>query len=316
MTSLAHFILYRLSTTFLVLLTVVVLVFSLTRLTLGDPAVIFAGDNATAEQVQQIREGWGLDRPLAVQFAIWARAILRGDLGRSYSYNKPVMELIAQRLEPTLALAVCTIIIAVLVAVPLGVLAAWRHGGWLDRILMGFSTLGFSVPVFVVGYLLTWLVALKLGWLHVQGYVRLSEGFLPFIQHLILPSVTLSMVYTALIARVTRTAVSEALAEDYVRTARAKGLTEWRILTRHALANAATPIVTVIGLGLATLLGGVVVTERVFSIAGLGDLSVHAVSSRDFVLIQGVILLFSLTYVAVNLAIDLSYLFFDPRIRY
>ena len=181
---------------------------------------------------------------------------------------------------------------------------------------MGFSTLGFSVPVFVVGYLLTWLIVLKLGWLHVQGYERISNGFVPFFRHLVLPSATLSLVYMALIARVTRTAVSEALTEDYVRTARAKGLTEWRVLVRHALANAATPVITVIGLGLATLLGGVVVTERVFSIAGLGDLTVQAVGQRDFGVIQGVILLFSLTYVVVNLAIDLSYLFFDPRIRY
>jgi peptide/nickel transport system permease protein len=227
-----------------------------------------------------------------------------------------VAELIAQRLEPTLALAFCTIVLAVLVAVPLGVLAAWRHGGWLDRTLMGFSTLGFSIPVFVLGYLLIWLVSLKLGWLPVQGYRRLGEGFGPFIRHLILPSVTLSVIYVALIARVTRAAVAEALTEDYVRTARAKGLPEWRVLIRHALANAAIPIVTVIGIGLALLIGGVVVTESVFSIPGLGRLTVDAVLARDFPTIQGVILLFSVAYVLVNLLIDLSYLFLDPRIRY
>ena len=215
-----------------------------------------------------------------------------------------------------MALALCTIVLAVLVAVPLGVLAAWRHGGWLDRALMGFSTLGFSIPVFVLGYLLIWLVSLKLGWLPVQGYRRLAEGFGPFIRHLILPSVTLSVIYIALIARVTRAAVSEALTEDFVRTARAKGLPERRVLIRHALANAAVPIVTVIGIGLALLIGGVVVTESVFSIPGLGRLTVDAVLARDFPTIQGVILLFSVAYVLVNLLIDLSYLLLDPRIRY
>jgi peptide/nickel transport system permease protein len=316
MTSIKRFLIHRLLTTVAVLLTVIIMVFSLTRLTLGDPAVIIAGDSATVEQIEQVRESYGLDRPITVQFGIWVGRLLRGDLGESFYYKKTVVELIAQRLQPTIALALCTVLIAVTIAVPLGVLAAWRHGGWLDRGLMGFSTLGFAVPVFVSGYLLIWLFALKLGWLPVLGFDRLSEGFIPFIRRLILPSLTLSLVYTALIARVTRTAVSEALTEDYVRTARAKGLGELRVLIRHALANAATPIVTVIGLGLATLLGGVVVTERVYAIAGLGDLAVQAVGNRDFGVIQGVILLFSLTYVIVNLLIDLSYMLFDPRIRY
>jgi peptide/nickel transport system permease protein len=227
-----------------------------------------------------------------------------------------VSELIAQRIEPTLALALCTIVLAVAIAVPLGVLAAWRHGGWLDRALMGFSTLGFSIPVFVLGYLLIWLVSMKLGWLPVQGYRRLEEGFGPFIRHLILPSITLSIVYVALIARVTRAAVAEALTEDYVRTARAKGLPEVDVLLRHALRNAAVPIVTVIGIGLALLIGGVVVTESVYSIPGLGRLTVDAVLARDFPTIQGVILLFSVAYVLINLVIDMSYLVLDPRIRY
>jgi peptide/nickel transport system permease protein len=291
-------------------------VFLLLRLTPGDPAAVIAGDIATTEQIEEIRASLGLDRPIVVQFGIWFGNVLRGDLGESFFFKMTVAELIAQRLEPTLALAFCTIVLAVLVAVPLGVLAAWRHGGWLDRTLMGFSTLGFSIPVFVLGYLLIWLVSLKLGWLPVQGYRRLGEGFGPFIRHLILPSVTLSVIYVALIARVTRAAVAEALTEDYVRTARAKGLPERRVLIRHALANAAIPIVTVIGIGLALLIGGVVVTESVFSIPGLGRLTVDAVLARDFPTIQGVILLFSVAYVLVNLLIDLSYLFLDPRIRY
>jgi peptide/nickel transport system permease protein len=295
---------------------VVVMVFSLTRLTLGDPAAIIAGDSATTEQIQQIREGLGLEKPIVVQFGIWFDGALHGDLGESFHLKNTVAQLIAQRLEPTLALALCTILIAVIVAVPLGAIAGWRHGGWLDRALMGFSTLGFSIPVFVLGYLLVWLVSLKLKWLPVQSYGRLSDGFVPFIRHLILPSITLSLIYTALIARVTRAAVSEALNEDFVRTARAKGLPEWRVLIWHALSNAAVPIVTVIGIGLTLLLGGVVVTERVFGISGLGDLTVTAVLSRDFQVVQGVILLFSVTCVLVNLLIDLTYVVFDPRIRY
>jgi peptide/nickel transport system permease protein len=299
-----------------VLLVVAVVVFLLLRLTPGDPAAVIAGDAATTEQIEHIRESLGLNRPLVVQFGIWFGNALQGDLGESFFFRKSVAELIAQRVEPTVALALCTIVLAVAVAVPLGVLAAWRHGGWLDRALMGFSTLGFSIPVFVLAYLLIWLVSLELGWLPVQGYRRLAEGFGPFIRHLILPSVTLSVIYIALIARVTRAAVSEALTEDFVRTARAKGLTERRVLIRHALANAAVPIVTVIGIGLALLIGGVVVTESVYAIPGLGRLTVDAVLARDFPTIQGVILLFSVVYVLVNLAIDLTYLALDPRIRY
>jgi len=251
-----------------------------------------------------------------VQFAIWMGQLLSGDLGQSYYFRIDVATLIAQRLEPTFALAALTILVAVLVSIPLGVLAAWRFGGWFDRALMGFSVMGFSVPVFVLAYLLIWLMSLKLGWLPVQGYVRFSEDFLLFLKHLILPSITLSVIYIALIARVTRASVLEALGEDYIRTARAKGLPELRVLVRHALANAAVPIATVIGIGIALLIGGVVVTESVYAIPGLGRLTVDAVLARDFPTIQGVILFFSFVYVAINLLIDVSYVFLDPRIRY
>jgi len=293
-----------------------VLVFLLLRLTPGDPAAIMAGDAATAEQIERIRAGLGLDRPLVAQFGIWLGRILSGDLGESYYFRIKVTTLIAQRLEPTFALATLTILIAVIVSIPMGVLAAWRFGGWFDRALMGFSVLGFSVPVFVLAYLLIWLVSLKLDLLPVQGYARLAEGFWPFLRHLILPATTLSVIYIALIARVTRASVLEALGEDYIRTARAKGLPESRVLVRHALANAAIPIATVIGIGIAILIGGVVVTESVYAIPGLGRLTVDAVLARDFPTIQGVILFFSFIYVAINLVIDLSYVFLDPRIRY
>ena len=310
------FLVKRIAATVPVLLIVAVLVFLLLRLTPGDPAAIIAGDAASPENIAKIRENFGLDKPLPVQFGIWFGNLMRGDLGESYFFKIKVATLIGQRIEPTLALSLCTMLIAVAVAVPLGVLAAWKQGGWLDRALMGFSVLGFSIPVFVLGYLLIWLVSLKLGWLPVQGYQRLEGGFLPFIRHLILPSITLSVIYIALIARVTRAAVQDVLSEDYIRTARAKGLPEIRVLISHALANAAVPIITVIGIGIALLIGGVVVTESVYGIPGLGRLTVDAVLARDFPTIQGVILFFSFVYVLINLLVDISYLFFDPRIRY
>ena len=311
-----NFLARRLLSTLPVLLIVAVLVFLMLRLTPGDPAAVLAGDAASTEQIALIRSSLGLDRSIPVQFGIWASHLLSGDLGQSYYYKTEVTTLIGQRLEPTVSLAVVTITLAVGVAVPLGVLAAWRFGGWLDRLLMGFSVLGFSVPVFVLAYLLIWLVSIKLGWLPVQGYKRLADGVGPWLYHLILPCVTLSVIYIALIARVTRASVLETLGEDYIRTARAKGLPEGAVLWRHALANAAVPIATVIGIGIALLIGGVVVTESVYAIPGLGRLTVDAVLARDFPTIQGVILLFSVVYVVVNLLVDLSYVFFDPRIRY
>ncbi len=310
------FLARRLLATIPVLLVVSLLVFLMLRLTPGDPAAVMAGDAASTEQIAQIRTGLGLDRSIPEQYAIWFGNVLRGDLGQSFYYKTGVATLIGQRLEPTLSLALITITLAVLVAVPLGVLAAWRFGGWLDRALMGFSVLGFSIPIFVLAYLLIWLVSLKLGWLPVQGYKRLADGPGLWLYHLTLPAITLSVIYIALIARVTRASVLETLGEDYIRTARAKGLPESTVLLRHALANAAVPIVTVIGIGIALLIGGVVVTESVYAIPGLGRLTVDAVLARDFPTIQGVILLFSFAYVMINLLVDLSYLFFDPRIRY
>jgi peptide/nickel transport system permease protein len=310
------FLFRRMLATLPVLGVVAVLVFLMLRLTPGDPAAVLAGDQATTEQIAMIRANLGLDRSIPEQFVIWFGHLLQGDLGQSYYYKLPVTDLIAQRLEPTLSLAVVTITLAVLIAVPLGVLAAWRFGGWLDRGVMAFSVLGFSVPVFVSAYLLIWLISLKLGWLPVQGYKRLSEGLGPWLYHLTLPAITLSLIYIALIARVTRASVLETLGEDYIRTARAKGLPEVLVLKRHALANAAVPIITVIGIGIALLIGGVVVTESVYAIPGLGRLTVDAVLARDFPTVQGVILLFSFVYVLVNLLVDLSYVFFDPRIRY
>ncbi|MFN8953618.1 ABC transporter permease [Limnohabitans sp.] len=315
-----RFLLQRLLALIPVLFTVAVIVFLILRLTPGDPAAVIAGNNATNEDIDRIREQLGLTQPLLVQFGIWLSGVLQGDLGYSFYLGKPVIELIAQRIEPTLSLAVGTMLISVCVAVPLGTLAAWRMGGWLDRILSGFAVAGFSVPVFVIGYVLIYLFAIELQWLPVQGYRRLfgpsSQGLGAWAEQLVLPWLSLATIYVALIARVTRASVSEALTEDYIRTARAKGLTEQAVLLRHALANAAVPIVTVIGIGIALLIGGVVVTETVYAIPGLGSLTVDAVLNRDFPVIQGVVLFFSALYVLINLLVDLSYLWLDPRIRY
>ena len=306
----------RLLGTIPVMLVVAVFIFLMLRLTPSDPAAIIAGDNATTEQVAQIRGQLGLDRPMIEQFLIWSAKVLSGDFGESFFFKKTVAQLIGERIEPTLSLAFFTILIAVVVAVPLGVLAAHRHGSWIDRIVMGFSVLGFSVPVFVIGYLLIYLFAIYLNWLPVQGYQRIAEGVGGWVQRLILPSMTLSVIYIALIARMTRTSLLEVLSEDYIRTARAKGQIERKVLFRHALRNAAVPIVTVIGLGIALLIGGVVVTESVFTIPGLGRLTVDAVLARDYPTIQAVILLFSFVYVMINLAVDMLYTILDPRIRY
>ncbi|PUE56904.1 peptide ABC transporter [Limnohabitans sp. 2KL-17] len=315
-----RFLMQRLLALIPVLFTVAIIVFLILRLTPGDPAAVIAGNNATNEDIDRIREQLGLTKPLFTQFTIWLSGVLQGDLGYSFYLNKPVIELIAQRIEPTLSLAAGTMLLSVAVAVPLGTLAAWRMGGWLDRILSGFAVAGFSVPVFVIGYVLIYVFAIELQWLPVQGYRRLfgpsSQGIGPWAYQLVLPWVSLATIYVALIARVTRASVSEALTEDYIRTARAKGVTEQAVLLRHALANAAVPIVTVIGIGIALLIGGVVVTETVYAIPGLGSLTVDAVLNRDFPVIQGVVLFFSVLYVVINLLVDLSYLWLDPRIRY
>ncbi|MGX5734110.1 ABC transporter permease [Bosea thiooxidans] len=310
------YILRRLVSAIPVLVIVAVLVFLMLRFTPGDPAAVIAGDNATSEQIALIRNRLGLDQPILTQFSIWAGNLLTGNLGESFFFKKTIAELIASRIEPTLSLAFATILIAVVVAIPLGVLAAYKHGSWIDRIVMGFSVLGFSVPVFVIGYLMIYVFAIMLGWFPVQGYQPLAQGFGGYVQRLVLPSLTLSVIYIALIARMTRASVLEVLSEDYIRTARAKGQVERKILFRHALKNAAVPIVTIVGIGIALLIGGVVVTESVFAIPGLGRLTVDAVLARDYPTIQAVILLFSGVYVGINLLIDLAYSLFDPRIRY
>jgi len=291
-------------------------VFLLLYLTPGDPAAILAGDAATSEDIRKIREKLGLDDPFLERFGQWLGRLVRGDLGVSIFTNLPVTYLIGQRIEPTLSLTFCTLVISVLVAVPLGVVAAARAGTWLDRAVMAFSVAGFSVPVFVIAYVLIMVFSIELEWLPVQGYRPIRDGIWEWARHLVLPSMALGTVYIALIARMTRAAMLDVLAQDYVRTAQAKGLAPPAVLVRHALKNAAVPIATVIGIGIALLIGGAIVTETVFALPGVGRLTVDAILRRDYPIIQGVVLMFSAAYVLINLAVDLSYMFFDPRIRY
>jgi peptide/nickel transport system permease protein len=295
---------------------VALFVFLLLRLTPGDPAAILAGDNATPEQLERIRTSLGLNEPLYTQFVTWIGKLLHGDLGQSLISNKPVFDLIASRVEPSISIALCTMLLSILVAVPLGVIAAWKQGTWIDRLVMGLSVLGFSVPVFVIGYVLIQIFAIELHWVPVQGFRNITAGFGPFFERIILPTCTLSFIYVALIARMTRAAMLDVLGEDYVRTARAKGINETGVLLRHALRNAAVPVITVIGTGFALLISGVVVTESVFNLPGIGRLTVDAVLARDYPVIQAMILLTSGIYVAVNLLIDVAYTLLDPRIRY
>jgi peptide/nickel transport system permease protein len=310
------FILRRIISTIPVMGIVALFVFSLLYIAPGDPAVVIAGDQATPQDVERIRIALGLDRPFLERFGEWSWRILHGDLGTSMFTGMPVTQLIGQRLEPTLSLMVITLILSIIIAVPMGVVAAWKAGSWIDRSLMGFAVFGFSVPVFVVGYVLAYVFALELELLPVQGYTPLSAGIWPWFENLILPSIALGCVYIALIARITRASMLEVLQHDYIRTARAKGLGQSPILFLHALKNAAIPIVTVIGIGMALLIGGAVVTESVFAIPGLGRLTIDAILRRDYPVIQGIVLLFSFIYVLVNLIVDLIYTVLDPRIRY
>jgi peptide/nickel transport system permease protein len=310
------YIIRRILATVPVMAVVALFVFSLLHLSPGDPAVIIAGDTATLDDIARIRQKLGLDQPLYIQFVTWVWGLLHGDLGISIFTNLPVSKLIAQRVEPTITLTISTLIISVLAAIPMGVLAAWKAGGWIDRLVMVFAVIGFSVPSFVLAYLLIYVFAISTDLLPVQGFVSIGNGFRPFLSHIAMPSLALGMIFAALIARMTRASMLDVLAQDYIRTAQAKGLSNNRVLIGHALKNAAVPIVTIIGVSLALLISGVVVTETVFAIPGLGRLTVDAILRRDYPIIQGIILVFSAAYVLVNLLVDLSYTFLDPRIRY
>ena len=312
----AALILRRILATFVVMTVVAVFVFGMLHFSPGDPAAIIAGDLATSQDVERIRERLGLNQPIWEQFVRWISNVLVGDLGTSIFSDLPVSALIAQRVEPTVALTLTTIVFSVLIAVPLGILAAWKHGSLVDRLVMGFAVLGFSMPVFVFAYILIWIFAANLQLLPVMGYVSMFDDPVGFLRSIAMPTLALGVTYIALIARITRASMLEAINQDYIRTAYAKGASIPSILFRHALRNASVPIVTTIGVGIALLIGGVVVTESVFAIPGLGRLTVDAILRRDYPVIQGVILLFSGVYVLINLLIDIAYTLLDPRIRY
>jgi len=309
------YLLRRLVATLPVMAVVAVVVFLLIHLSPGDPAALIAGDLATGDDIAKLRIALGLDQPLWRQFVLWLGRLATGDLGTSIFTQVPVSELLAQRLEPTASIAALTMLLTLLVAVPLGTLAAYRAGSWIDRLVMLFAVLAFSLPVFLVGYLLVYAFAIQLPWFPVQGYTRFADSPGQWLRGLVLPCVNLALVYIALVTRMTRATVLEVLHEDYIRTARAKGLGVLPVLG-HALRNAAIPIATTIGVGIALLIGGVVVTETVFAIPGVGRLVIDSVQRHDYPVIQSVLLISAGVYVLINLLIDLSYRLFDPRIQY
>jgi len=311
-----NFIARRLASIAIVMAVVGVTVFLILRLVPGDPIAILAGDNANQEQINDIRKNMGLDDALPIQFWRWASAVLRGDFGISIFSGAPVLQLIGERLEPTLSLTLITLFVSVPIAVAAGVTAAAKAGSTVDRILMALSVMGFSVPGFVIGYVLIYVFAITLKWVPVQGYIPIADGLWPWFQRLILPSVTLGFAYVALIARITRTAMLDVLSEDYIRTAKAKGVAPASMLLRHGLKNAGVPIITIVGIGISVLIGGAIVTETVFNIPGVGRLVVDAIQKRDYPVIQGITLLLSAAYVLINLLIDLTYTIIDPRVRY
>ena len=299
-----------------VVLFVAIVTFSLLYLTPGDPAEVLAGDDATPEDVAQIRENLGLDRPYPVRLGIFLGNTLQGDLGISVFSGKEVSELIADRFEPTLSIAVFATLIAILSGLPLGVIAAWKANTWIDRSIMVWAVIGLALPPFFMGFLIVWAVGLQVRLFPVNGYVPLTENFGDYLYYLVLPSVAASNTFMALIIRMTRSSVLEVLKQDYIRTARAKGLSESLVLFRHGVGNAALPILTVIGFGVAFLITGLVVVESVFAVPGMGRLLVDSIARRDYPVIQGVVLVISAAYVLVNLVVDILYTYFDPRIKY
>lgn len=310
------YIVGRLLASIPVLVLVSVFVFLLLHIAPGDPASTIAGRMATPDQVEEIRQQMGFDRHMLVQFFEWSKGLLSGDFGQSVFYGLPVLTLMEQRLEPTLSLAFGTLFIAVTLAVPAGIAAAYYKGRFADRFIMALSVLGFSVPIFVIAYVFIYLFSVSLGLFPVQGYKSIADGILPWLYSITLPCISLGIVFAALIARITRATMIEVLDEDYIRTAHAKGLGIATILFRHAFRNVAVPVITVIGTSFVMLIGGVVITETVFNIPGLGRLVVDAISQRDFPIIQGMLVIFAGFYVLINLGVDIIYTVVDPRIRY
>lgn len=298
-----------------VLFIVSIIIFSIIHLTPGDPAAMLLGEEATKEQIQELRGQLGLDLPLITQYGNWVTNALRGDLGTSYFMKQPVMEAILSHLIPTISVAIFAGFISLLISIPIGILAATRRGTTTDRAVMGFSLLGMSVPSFLLGLFLILLFGVKLQWLPVAGYQPLSAGLWMHMKYLILPSIALGSMHAALIARMTRSSLLEVLNMNYIKTARSKGVNEYFVIMTHTLRNAFLPILTVIGQTFGSLIAGAVVTETIFNIPGIGQLIINSVERRDYAVIQGVVLFVTCTYVFINLIVDLLYGVVDPRVR-
>ena len=299
-----------------VMLVVATVTFLLVHLAPGDPASIIAGPDATPESIARLRHHLGLDESLPAQLLRWYGRLLRGDLGDSIFLRRPVTEAIVERLEPTLLLTGWATLIAVLIGVPAGIVSARYHNSAVDQSFMGLALVGLSIPNFLLGLVMILVFGVWLRWLPVAGYVSLDEGLWPNARSLLMPSVSLGLVQSALIARITRSSMLDVLREQYILAGRAKGLAERVVVYKHALKNAIIPILTVIGITFAILVGGAVVIETVFNIPGLGRLIISAVLRRDYPVIQGVVLVIAVTYTLINLVVDLVYLTVDPRIRY
>jgi peptide/nickel transport system permease protein len=310
-----RFILARLGGTLAVLVLVAVMVFALTRLASGDPIALLLGDQATAEDIAQARVQYGLDKPLLTQFGYWIKEVAQGNLGQSIFLQRPVTQALAERAEPTFFLATFAVTIAALIGIPCGLIAAVWRGRLADQIFSAVAMLGASVPSFWMGLILIQVFAVWLGWFPASGYGDPGVPFIERLHHLVLPATVLGVLNSALIIRFTRASVLDILNEDYVRTARSKGLSERVVILKHVLRNALVPIVTVVGLTLALMIGGAVVTETVFNLPGVGNLVVRAVLRRDYPVIQGTLLVIAGIYVLINLMIDLIYMIVDPRIR-
>ena len=311
-----YYILRRLLASIPVVILVGVMTFSILHIAPGDPAVLMAGEEATPADVEAMRVALGFDKPFIVQFGKWSGRLLQGDLGTSIFSQHTIVSLMKPRIEPTLSLAIIAISLSIIIGVPMGVLAAWNQGSFVDRGVMVFAVLGFSIPVFWLGFLFIWAFAVKIHLFPAVGFVSITDGVFPFFRSLTLPALANAIPYSALVARMTRSTMVEVMQEDYIRTARAKGLTERVVNVRHGLRNAAIPIVTVVGLVFAGLVGGAVVTETVFAIPGLGRLLVDGVVRRDYPIVQAMLMVVAVSYVFVNLAVDITYAFLDPRIRY
>lgn len=298
-----------------VLLIVAIIVFLLIHLTPGDPAAIMLGPQATPDEVERLREQLGLNLPLHEQFFNWFFGLFQGDLGMSISHNKPVLELFIEHLGPTLSLSVLAQAISMILAIPMGIIAAKRRGTSVDQTFMVLVMLGMAIPSFLLGLLLMQLFGVKLQWLPVAGYRPLTAGLWEHLKFMILPAVALGVIQTAVIARMTRSSMLDVLSANYIKTAYAKGLKEKIITYKHALRNAAIPILTVLGEAFGSLIAGAVVTETVFNLPGIGQLVINAIEQRDYAVIQGTILLAAASYLLVNLLVDLLYGIVDPRVR-